>query len=297
MNRISPKARLAVLPLLAAAILFAQEEWKTLSTLPGVDFTGLGAPNRQAALKVLREHDCPCGCDMKIAECRVKDPGCGYSKGLSASLIASLKAGKSVPDAVAAAEASRWGHVPVPKLLDDPVSIPVSGAPVIGPGDARITLVEFSDFQCPYCVKAVGQLKAVMKAYPNDVKLVFKQFPLDSHSQAAGAALAAIAAQRQGKFWAMHDALFAHREDLSRKSLFTVAAGVGLDMKRFTTDIDSPDTRRTVARDQEDGEKAGVEGTPTIFIDGRRYNGSLALDSIRPVLDTELKPPPPAKKN
>jgi protein-disulfide isomerase len=296
MNRISPKARLAALSLLVVAILFAQEEWKTLATLPGVDFTGLSAPHKEAALKVLREHDCPCGCDMKIAECRVKDPGCSYSKGLSASMIASLKAGKSVPDAVAAAEASRWGHVPVPKLLDDPVSIPVSGAPVIGPGDARITLVEFSDFQCPYCVKAVGQLKTVMKAYPNDVKLIFKQFPLDSHSQAAGAALAAIAAQRQGKFWAMHDALFAHREDLSRKSLFAVAAGVGLDMKRFTADIDSPETKHTVARDMEDGEKAGVEGTPTIFIDGRRYNGSLALDAIRTVLDAELKPPPPARK-
>jgi protein-disulfide isomerase len=213
---------------------------------------------------------------------------------LSATLIESLKAGKSIPASVAAAEASRWGHVPVPKLLDDPVSIPVSGAPVIGPAGARITLVEFSDFQCPFCIKAVGQLKAVMKAYPNDVKLIFKEFPLDSHSQAAGAALAAIAAQHQGKFWAMHDALFAHREDLSRKSLFAVAAGVGLDMKRFAADIDSPDTKRSLTRDQEDGEKAGVEGTPTVFIDGRRYNGSLALDAIRPVLDAEMKPP--AKK-
>ncbi|HEV2446000.1 MAG TPA: thioredoxin domain-containing protein [Candidatus Sulfopaludibacter sp.] len=288
-HRFSAKARLAGLVLLAAAILFAQQEWSALTTLPGVDFTGLTAARKASALKVLREHACPCGCDMKVAECRVKDPACSYSKGLSASLIESLKAGKSVPEAVKAAEASRWGHVPIPKLLDDPVTIPVAGAPVIGPAGARITLVEFSDFQCPYCVKAVGQLKAILKAYPNDVKLIFKQFPLDSHSQAAGAALAAIAAQKQGKFWEMHDALFAHRDDLSRKALFAVAESIGLDMKRFAADIDSPDTKRIVAHDMEDGEKAGVEGTPTLFIDGQRYNGSLALDAIRQVLDGKLK--------
>src|SRR5579872_6811317 len=98
---IPPKIRL-VLPLLAAAILFAQQEWSTMTALPGVDFTGLSAGQRASTLKVLREHGCPCGCEMKLAECRVKDPGCGYSKGTSAVLIESLKAGKTVPEAVAA---------------------------------------------------------------------------------------------------------------------------------------------------------------------------------------------------
>ena len=290
MNRISPHARLTGLALLAAVLLFGQEAWQTITNLPGVDFTGLSPARQASALKALREHSCPCGCDMKIAECRVKDPGCSYSKGMSATLIESLKAGKTTTEAIKAAEDSRWGHIAPTKLLEDPVTIPVAAAPVTGPANARITLVEFSDFQCPYCVKAVGQLKAVMKAYPNDIKLIFKEFPLDSHSQAAGAALAAVAAQRQGKFWEMHDALFAHREDLSRKALFAVAQGIGLDMKRFSADIDGPDTRKLVLRDIDDGNKAGVEGTPTIFIDGRRYNGSLALDAVKPVLDAELKP-------
>src|SRR5579872_6227379 len=249
---IPPKIRL-VLPLLAAAILFAQQEWSTMTALPGVDFTGLSAGQRASTLKVLREHGCPCGCEMKLAECRVKDPGCGYSKGTSAVLIESLKAGKTVPEAVAAAEASRWGHVPEHKLLDDPITIPVAGSPVIGPADARVTLVEFSDFQCPYCWKAVDQLNAVMKVYPKDIKLIFKQFPLDSHSQAAGAALAAIAAHRQGKFWAMHDAMFAHRQDLSRESLVAIASGAGLDMKRFNADLVSPEVKRLVLRDMQDG--------------------------------------------
>lgn len=278
----------------AAVVLFAQD-WQNAPNLPAVDFTGLSPAKKAAVLKVLREHDCPCGCDMKIAECRFKDPGCSYSKGMSATMIEAVKAGKSIPEAVKVAEASRWGHVPVPKLLDDPVTIPVGGAPVLGPANARVTLVEFSDFQCPYCTKAVGQLKAVMKTFPSDVKLIFKEFPLDTHSQAAGAAVAAIAALHQGKFWQMHDAMFANHADLSRKSLLEIAGGLGMDMKRFTADLDSPETKRTVARDMADGEKAGVEGTPTVFINGRRYNGSLDLANIKPILEAELKAP--AKKN
>ena len=87
----------------------------------------------------------------------------------------------------------------------------------------------------------------------------------------------------------MHDAMFENHNDLSRKSLLAIAGGVGLDMKRFITDLDAPDTKRTVAHDMADGEKAGVEGTPTVFINGRRYNGSLALDAIKPVLEGMLK--------
>jgi protein-disulfide isomerase len=291
MDRISPKSRLVGLALLAAVVLFAQQEWQTVTQLPGVDLSGLGPARTASALKVLRQHDCPCGCDMKVAECRVKDPSCSYSKGISNSFVGALKAGKTVPESVKVAEDTPFGHPPTPKLLENAVAIPVDGAPVIGPANARITLVEFSDFQCPYCVKAVGHLKTVMKAYPNDVKLIFKQFPLDSHSQAAGAALAAIAAQRQGKFWEMHDAMFAHRDNLARNSLFTIAGGIGLDMKRFAADYDSPDVRKIVLKDISDGEKAGVDSTPTIFIDGKRYNGSLALEAIKPILDTELKPP------
>lgn len=121
------------------------------------------------------------------------------------------------------------------------------------------------------------------------MKLVFKQFPLELHSQAALAAAASVAAQKQGKFWPMHDALFAHRRDLSRPSILTLARAAGLDMKRFETDLDSPDTKRVVARDLADGDRAGVEGTPTVFIDGRKYNGALDLPAIRTIIDQELK--------
>jgi protein-disulfide isomerase len=293
MVRFSVNARrTAFIALLPVALLVAQDEWKTLTQLPAVDLTGLTAAQKTRTLRLLRNHSCPCGCDMKVAECRFKDPNCAYSKGLSAALVDAIKEGKSENDAVAAATASRWGHAPGPaKLLDPPVRIETQGSPVIGPADAPITLIEFSDFQCPYCVKAVGQLKIVLNAYPKQVKLVFRQFPLDSHSQAAYAASAALAAHNQGKFWQMHDALFANREHLGRPTFLGLATKLGLDMKRFTADMDSAETKRLVARDVDDGDRAGVEGTPTLFIDGQRYNGSLELESIRPVLEGELKHP------
>jgi protein-disulfide isomerase len=129
----------------------------------------------------------------------------------------------------------------------------------------------------------------VLKAYPDKVKLVFKEFPLDTHSQAALAAEAAIAANKQGKFWPMHDALFAHRRDLSRPSILAIAGSLGLDMKRFQADLDSVDTKKTVAQDVEDGDRAGVEGTPSLFINGRKYNGALDPPELRKIIDEQLK--------
>lgn len=227
---------------------------------------------------------------MKVAECRVKDPSCSYSKGIAAAMGDALRAGKNENDAIAAAEASKWAHGPQqPKLLEDPVAIPTAGSPVRGPAGAVLALVEFSDFQCPYCYIAAGKLDAVLAAYPGKIKLIFKQFPLDTHSQAALAAAAAIAAHRQGKFWPMHDALFAHRRELSRSSILALAGNTGLDMKRFEADLDSPETKKAIASDVEDGDRAGVEGTPSIYINGRKYNGSLDLPAIRTVIDGELK--------
>ena len=149
--------------------------------------------------------------------------------------------------------------------------------------------MEFSDFQCPYCLLAVAKLNAVMDAYPGKIKLIFKQFPLDMHSQAALAAAAAVAAHRQGKFWPMHDALFAHRGGLSRPVILTLARAIGLDVQRFQADLDSAETKAAIARDAEDGDRAGVEGTPSVFINGRKYNGELDLPAMRKVIDEELK--------
>jgi len=203
-------------------------------------------------------------------------------------MIEAIRGGKSEADALAAAKASKWASVQPARLLEDPVSIPTGGSPSMGPANAQITLVEFSDFQCPYCAAAVPEIQAILQAYPKQVKLIFKQYPLDFHNQAELAAAAALAANKQGKFWAMHDAMFANRTDLSRENLLALATKNGLDVDRFKTDLDSTEIHEAVVRDIQDGERAGVEGTPTIFVNGRRWNGAIVLGSLKPVLDAEL---------
>jgi protein-disulfide isomerase len=238
----------------------------------------------------MRVQECSCGCGMKIAECRVKDPTCGFSKGMASVIAGAIKKGNTEAAAIAAAKASEFAKVPEGKLLDKAVNIPTANAPSAGPAGARITLVEFSDFQCPFCYKAVAHLNTLLKAYPTQVKLIFKQFPLvDSHPEAAISAAAALAAHQQGKFWQMHDIMFANHGNLSRKAILGWAAGLGLDMMRFTADLDSPAIKQAVKRDMEDGTRAGVDATPTVFIDGQKYNGALALDAIKPVIEAELK--------
>jgi protein-disulfide isomerase len=278
--------------LLSTAYLSAQD-WKTVDALPDVDLSHLSAAQKTSVLKVLRSQGCSCGCNMRLAECRVKDPNCSYSKGMAAAVIEAISHGKNEEQAKAAAIESKWGHVQQAKLLDDPVKIPVAGAPSTGAQNGPITIVEFSDFQCPYCAAAVPQINAVLKAYPTQVKLIFKQYPLEMHSQANLAAAAAISAQKQGRFWQMHDALFAHHDDLSRDTILALASQNGLNMDQFQKDLDSTEVHESVVRDVQDGDHAGVEGTPTLFINGQRYNGPIALDSLKPVFEAELNPGKP----
>lgn len=282
--------RFAVLCFLGAGLVCAQD-WKSADSFRGVDLSNLTAAQKATVLKILREHDCSCGCGMKLAQCRVVDPSCSYSRGLATVIVQAVREGKSEADAVAAAAASKFAHVEEPKLLEDPVSIPTGGSPWTGPQNAPVTLVEFSDFQCPYCVAATPQLEAVLKAYPTQVRLIFKQYPLEMHSQAAFAATAAIAAHKQGKFWPMHDAMFANHDNLSRDNILALAKQNGLDMQRFQADLDSTEVQEAVTRDIQDGDRVGVSGTPTLFVDGQHYNGPIELDALKSVIDAELKHP------
>jgi protein-disulfide isomerase len=270
------------------------QDWQTIQTLPGVDLQSLTAAQKTTVLKILRGQGCTCGCSMKLAQCRVEDPSCSYSTGLAAAVIDAVKQGKSESEAIAAAGGSRWAHPQAPgKVLDDPISIPVVGSPATGAAKAPITIVEFSDFQCPYCIAATPEIHALLKAYPQQVRLIFKEYPLETHSQAFTAATAALAAHKQGKFWTMHDAMFGRR-DLSKPSLIEIARTAGLDMPRFEKDMESKEIRDAIAKDVADGDKANVEGTPTIFINGQRYNGAIQLQFLKPLIDTELKKAAPA---
>lgn len=135
----------------------------------------------------------------------------------------------------------------------------------------------------------MGQINAVLQKFPKDVRLVFKQYPLSNHSQAALSAEASLAAHAQGKFWEMHDVLYAHFRDLSRERIFGYAKQIGLNMDRFKADMDSRKFKAQVEKELAEGDKAGVEGTPTVFVNGQKYNGSLDPEAFASVLTGELR--------
>jgi protein-disulfide isomerase len=134
--------------------------------------------------------------------------------------------------------------------------------------------------------------KAVAAQYPKQVRLVFKQFPLDFHSQAFAAAEASLAANAQGKFWPLHDKMFANYRQLSQENILRWAEESGLNISAFKADLKSGKYRATVEKETKEGMAAGVMGTPTYFINGKRYNGPFEADVLKPILEAELKATP-----
>jgi protein-disulfide isomerase len=295
MHQRSPFAAPILALFLAGFSLHAQAPlraptWQERMDLPGIDLSPLTVPQREAALKMMHDVGCTCGCNMKIAQCRVEDPNCGYSKGIATLIIRSFKEGKSPEEVAKIVAGSPLGKPrPQPKLLEDPVQIPTAGSPVKGPETARVVLVEFSDFECPYCAKATGEIRQIMAAYPKDLRLVYKQFPLSMHPHAGLASLASLAAQEQGKFWELHDQMFNHYRELSREHILAWAQELGMDMPKFTAAMDNPKYRTEIEKDMEDGQFAGVNGTPALYINGKHFNGPIALAVLKPILDDEIK--------
>jgi len=150
-------------------------------------------------------------------------------------------------------------------------TIPIGHSPVKGPDAAPIVMVEFSDFQCPFCTKAAPVVQQVLNTYPDQVKFVYKHFPIQNiHEHAMNAAKASVAAHKQGKFWEMHDLLFKHSPDLAEEKLMQYAQSLNLDMERFQKDYASSEVEKEVEEDLKLGEEVQIRGTPTFFMNGKR---------------------------
>ncbi len=141
-----------------------------------------------------------------------------------------------------------------------------------GAKNARIVLVEYGDYQCPHCGRAYPILKKIQKQLGDDLRFVFRNFPIEeSHPDALKAAVASEAAALQNKYWQMHDALFEHQFDLSKKSILALAENLKLNIKQFASDIQNPKLFQKVEEDFESGARSGVNGTPGFFINGQQY--------------------------
>jgi protein-disulfide isomerase len=170
-----------------------------------------------------------------------------------------------------------------------------------GPADAPVTLVEFSDYECPFCKNAEAVVAEVLERYPTQVRFVYRHFPLDQiHKQARTAALAAECADAQGKFWEYHQALFEGAPKLAEADLKTYADAVGLDRAAFDPCLAQQQPMATIGNDIDAGDKAGVRGTPAFFVNGLPLSGGRSLADFAAVIDRELErlgqpvPPPPA---
>lgn len=162
--------------------------------------------------------------------------------------------------------------------------------PSRGAAEARVTIIEFADFQCPYCGRAAEVMEELLQAYEGRVRLVFRHFPLSFHPLASKAAEASACADEQGRFWEFHDALFESRA-LEPEALQAQAGRLGLDLERFAGCLDSGKTADVVRRDLAAGQQAGVTGTPAFFINGVFLSGAQPAEAFRRVIDRALATP------
>ena len=174
--------------------------------------------------------------------------------------------------------------------------VATAGFPSKGPANAAVTIVEFSDFECPYCGGLFPTLKQVEKSYPEAVRIVYRQFPLSNiHPHAMKAAEASLCANEQKKFWEFHDSMFGNQQELSVPDLKQRAADLKLDTQAFNQCLDSGRQAGAIQADIQEGARAGVTGTPALFINGRLLSGNQPYAEIKQVIDDELQRKPQAK--
>lgn len=176
------------------------------------------------------------------------------------------------------------------------VAVDIAGHPIRGNPKAPVTIVEFSDFQCPYCSRARPTVNKVRETYGDQVRVIFRNFPLQIHAEAQKAGEAASCAGEQGKFWEMHDLMFANQQKLRVADLKEQAAGLGLNAEAFNQCLDSGKHAPDVQKDVEQGADYGVTGTPAFFINGRPLVGAQPYESFAQLIDDELeRVAPPGK--
>jgi protein-disulfide isomerase len=169
--------------------------------------------------------------------------------------------------------------------------VPLGAAPVRGPESAPVTIVEFADYDCPFCARTEATLKAIAQQYDRQVRIAFKNQPLPMHANARPAARAALAAAEQGKFWEYHDALFKHQGALDPASLEGYAKDLGLDVERFREAMASDRSESSVRADAAEATRLGVEGTPTFFVNGRKIVGAQPLPKFQSAVEAALREP------
>jgi protein-disulfide isomerase len=203
-------------------------------------------------------------------------PGAGFYDRICKSNVESAPAPAPAP-AQGAARPVQTGSIDV--RPDDPAR---------GSAKAPVTIVLFSDFQCPFCARVSPTLEEVERAYGEKVRIVWKHQPLAFHPNALPAAEAAEAAREQGKFWQMHDRIFASQRELSQDAYQRFAREIGLDLRRFQESLRSGKARARIEEDQRLAARIGAQATPTLFVNGEKVEGAVPFSTLKAVIDRKL---------
>lgn len=196
---------------------------------------------------------------------------------------------KVIQDALRAQRPQRPPEPPLEERIKAAIQVPLNNAPTKGSENAPVTIVEFSDFQCPFCSRVVPTLKQIEQEYGDKVRVAFRQNPLPFHKDAMPAAKAALAAHEQGKFWEMHDALFANQKDLSEDNIRKLAKEVGLNMSKFEASWKSDKFNAQIEEDIKFAQQNGASGTPSFFINGVSLKGAQPYPKFKELIDKLLE--------
>jgi protein-disulfide isomerase len=231
-----------------------------------IDVASLDATQRAAFDRILAEEVCPCDCPRTFGQCLLPGTRCRPATILGQHLANTIAEGAPAGElAEAVARELSSGFLATPKKPA------VDGYATKGAKKPKVTIVEYADFECGHCKAASAVLGELVKKHP-DVQVVFKHMPLSFHVMAKKAAIAAEAAGRQGKFWPMHDAIFATQEFLTDELLLGHAKAIGLDLDRFKKDIEDPALARKVEDARAEAVGYGFSATPSFLVDGRPYH-------------------------
>jgi protein-disulfide isomerase len=260
------------------------------SDLKEIDLTGLTDAQKKMALRVMNATPCNCGCQKSTAQCRRDMPNsCRRSLVFARTVVDSIREGKDEKAVTQAlqAKAATFVEARPPDDAGMVYNIDVTNSPVRGPKGAPVRIVEFSDFQCPYCAELQKTLDQVLKAFPKDVQLVYKQYPLNIHQYARQAAAASLFAHTQGKFWELHDRLFQNFATIDDQNIRKWAGELGLNLVEYDRAMQIGKFEPILQKDAADGASAKVMGTPTLFVNGRRLHDR-SFEGIKAMVQEEL---------
>jgi protein-disulfide isomerase len=227
---------------------------------PGVDLGKLDEGEKKIFFRAAGKVGSACGKPHSLLQSAKTDPSC------KRSIFALRYAAKLANDGYLESEITELLEK---RYAKQPAQIDVADVPMKGDPKSPVTIVEFVDFECPHCKHLQPVLDRLVDEYKGQVRVYFKNFPLKNHTYAEGAAFASVAAQRQGKFWAMTAKMWQHQDALAPPDLERYAKEAGLDLKKFKEDMAAAATRERVAKDRADGERLNLSGTPAVFINGR----------------------------